>query len=227
MISISQIFIIIIGLSLTGCTGKSSVAAKSTPIIAAAPEVITFRSLSRLSLIGDFNGDGNMDTLQEHCISVKTGHEIDSFPENNRDTLANYFHELQSKVFISSSLPGIKPLPLSEDGFSIGLFCLINMGNIDKKKGDEIALVVDYPDYSSLNTCRIFSLRNDHWQEIGAFNVFEGAFQYLGEEPRFDSIPKFLERKKGVWYYSDYLKNDGFMELTRLDLDSIRIPDVH
>ena len=52
--------------------------------------------------------------------------------------------------------------------------------NNDKK--DEIALVIDYCDYSSLNSCVIYSLCNNNWKIIKHFTINETSFDYIENE---------------------------------------------
>ncbi len=190
---------------------------------AAATETVEFARMSRLSLTGDFDGNGVMDTLYQHCISTVTGREIDSFPYSAQDSMANYFRNLESSVFLSSRT--IDTLgPIAYSGGALGLYCLINIGNVDHHKGDEVALVIDYADWSSLNSCKIYSHTSDGWKQTGEFEIFEGAFQHMpGDTPVRDYIPGFLEKESGKWYYKDYMKEDGNMEMTSLVWDSVRV----
>ena len=81
---------------------------------------------------------------------------------------------------------------------------MINLGDLNKDKKDEIALVVDVPDYSQLNTCHIYSLCNNQWTEIKRFSIHEGAFTFgKGEDAHnFEEIRGFLEKEKvlgNIW----------------------------
>lgn len=54
-------------------------------------------------------------------------------------------------------------------GFAQGLYCLINIGDLNLDGKDEIALSVDYIDESLYNTCRVYSVYFDKWTELKQF----------------------------------------------------------
>ena len=86
-----------------------------------------------------------------------------------------------------------------------GLFCLINIGDNNNDGKDEIALVPALLDYSNLNSCRIYSLCNNEWQELTVFRILEDSFAYAGStEPIFTEIVNYLEHKDGQWFFWDY-----------------------
>lgn len=215
----AAISILLLSAILSGCKGKPAPVAQEAPV---AP--LTFAPLVKLSVTGDFDGNGVMDTLRQHCISTVTGREIDSFPYSAQDSMENYFRNLESSVFLSSRT--IDTLgSIAYSGGALGLYCLINMGNVDHHKGDELALVIDYADWSNLNSCKIYSHTGNGWKQTGQFGIYEGAFEYMpGDTPVRDYIPGFLEKKNGKWYYKDYEKEMlSNMEMTRLVWDSIKI----
>ncbi len=127
---------------------------------------------------------------------------IDSIPDGNWDAVIKYLFEQQSDVILTSSIVSADTLHL---GTGLGLYCLINIGDNNGDRKDEIALVTDYCDFSNLNSCKIYSLCKRKWTVLNTFGVNEMAFVFHGEEvPVFNNIPGFLENREGYWQYSDY-----------------------
>ena len=90
-------------------------------------------------------------------------------------------------------------------GTGSGLYCLINIGDNNHDGKDEIAFVVDNCDFSSLNSCNIYTICRNKWTELKSFGVNEFAFDYTtNEEPVFNEIPGFLEKHNGQWMFKDY-----------------------
>lgn len=167
---------------------------------------INYKLLEKMSVTGDFNGDGIQDTIFQHNINAETGLSIDSCPDpwkHEWDSVVTYLSKNHSRVTLSSSLKDIDTLSLTE---GMGLFCLINIGDNNHDKKDEIAMVVDLLDVSRLNSCRIYTICGKTWLELKAFSVYEGAFDSYGKEPvPTDRIEGFLEKKNGTWKYLDYI----------------------
>jgi hypothetical protein len=91
--------------------------------------------------------------------------------------------------------------PTSIDtGVSFGTLCLINMGDNNGDKKDEVAFVPMLKDYSNLNSCHILSICNGSWKELKTFGVNEMAFY---SEESANTIPGYLENHKGRWMFLD------------------------
>lgn len=168
--------------------------------------VLTYKLLEKKILTGDFNGDGIQDTIFQHNINSETGQSIDSCPDpwkHEWDSVVMYFSRNYSRITLSSSLPGMDTLFL--DG-GLGLYCLINIGDNNHDKKDEIALVVDKTDFTRVNYCEIYTLCEKTWVQLKLFSIYEGAFDASGKEPvPTDRIEGFLEKKNGIWKYLDYI----------------------
>jgi hypothetical protein len=170
-------------------------------------------SAPTLTITGDFNGDGTIETLIQD-IADSTGTAVKYIPETpaeieNDTTNEGWYRyiEFYSNLNYRTRLHTEK---LKTDalyfGNSQGLYCLINVGNLNTIKGDEIALVIDRLDQSRSNDCQIFTLCNGVWQQVFAFSVHEDAFDYKrGEVAILKNIPEALEFKDGQWKYMDYM----------------------
>lgn len=166
-----------------------------------------------LSITGDFNCDGTTETLIQD-IADSTGTAVTRIPnmpveiENDTTTegwdhYVEFYGKLNYRTRLKSNYITNKPLYF---GNSQGLYCLLNVGNVNKNPGDEIALVVDHLDFSRSNSCKIYTLCNGTWVQCFQFYVLEDAFDFTGEtQPVFKEIKDALELKNGQWKYYDYL----------------------
>lgn len=163
-----------------------------------------------LSVTGDFDGDGKPDTLSQF-VTDSLGNQLetvlisDDLDEYNSMPYKMGYH---SVVTLNGKAT---PLPVTD----IELLCLINLGNINKTKGDEIAIVELVRDYSASNHCTIYSYCNNRWVPVFSFYVNETVFDYEGDvRPMFTSIPGVLEKQNGRWHYfvwfdESFIDQDG------------------
>jgi hypothetical protein len=192
-----SIFIVI------SCTNKNKV-------VIASPK-IKLQKLFSESITGDFDGDKKIETLFEIHTSKDDKNIITEIPFiNDFDSLTDYFYKHDIQTSLKSSNSKIKNLDL---GVSYSAFFLINIGDNNHDNKDEVALVIDYCDYSLLNSCKIYSFCNNEWKELQQFEINENAFSYGKNEKLNPTIIRgFLEKKNKAWYYMDYLeymKNDS------------------
>ncbi|MEI7508397.1 MAG: hypothetical protein WCJ62_02925 [Flavobacterium sp.] len=177
--------------------------------------------LESKSIIGDFDGDKKTDTLFEIHTSGNNNKIITEVPSiDDYDNLVDYYFKNSIRTTLKSSNNKINNLDL---GTSFGIYCLINIGDNNNDKKDEIALVIDYCDYSSLKSCVIYSLCNNDWQIIKHFTINENSFDHKeGETLESNKILKYLEKKEGKWYYADALEvfksNDTLFKMKRLKI---------
>lgn len=170
---------------------------------------IKLHKLEKLFVVGDFNGDGRQDTIFQHNYSRLTKTEIeytaDPF-QNDWDSVVKWFYGQEVELYLTSNVSKQDTLRL---GIALGLYCLINIGDNNADGKDEIALVVDYLDYSLLNSCKIYSLCKDIWKNLKLFGIHEGSFDFTTDKPPiFDNIKSHLEKQNGKWFYNDYWKDD-------------------
>ena len=98
-------------------------------------------------------------------------------------------------------------------GTAQGLYCLINIGDNNADGRDEIALVIDYLDISSINSCKIYSLCKDKWTLLKQFKVHEEAFFFENNKALiFDNIKGYLEKQNNKWVFKDYLEDSDNQE---------------
>ncbi len=112
-----------------------------------------------LSVTGDFNADGRMDTLYEDFEVVEDSTGV------GRCALASIHEEL----------PALKPA----DGRCTGLQYLHNEGDLNEDGADELSLVRNWHT-SFTRSVEIYSVQNGRWQELDHFTILVTA---LEEEP--------------------------------------------
>lgn len=188
---------------------------------------VYLKKLEKLYITGKFYGNGEKDTIFQHNYSRLSKREIDSFPDplkNEWDDIVMWFDNQQSFNYLVTNKKQSDTLSL---GTGQGLYCLINIGDNNSDGKDEIAFVVDYCDFSQINTCAIYTLCNSRWTKLKEFKIHESAFYYTGESmPIFNEIKGFLEIKSNKWIYKDYLQEfnskSGILEMKELKLNKCR-----
>lgn len=205
-------------LSFLGCSRTKP----GIPIPSTKKPTQTYSIPNTLSIEGDFDGDGHKEKMVSF-VSDSTGKAVNRLPygEEWNETLDYVFgNGINTKLYIEGKKSDTIKL-----GTSMGVYCLINLGDINNDKKDEIVLVIDNPDYSSVNTGRIYSLCNGKWSEIKTFGVHEEAFSTENEKTVvFKEIKGFLEHHKGAWLYADYNDESYTMYPPPEQMKPLRVP---
>jgi len=171
-------------------------------------DTITYLPVSTLSITGDFDGDGKQDILYQF-LADSTGNRVEKIPEFENETWEEIVDYYAQRGYYTALSVKRNPTDTLGFGFSQGFYCLINIGDLNNDKRDEIAVVPDKMDFSRHNYCYIYSLCNATWKELIRFNVHEGAFDYTGDAPPiFTNIPEVLEYRNNEWRFYDYLDMD-------------------
>jgi hypothetical protein len=195
------LYILTLTLGLLSCKSQTekSVTPKTTD------NKIKLQKLDKLFVAGDFNGDGKQDTIFQHNFSRLTKSEIEQAADpfqNDWDTVVKWFYDQDADLYLTINKSNQDTLSL---GTAQGLFCLINIGDNNADGKDEVALVVDYLDFSRVNSCKIYSFCKDKWTLLKQFGIHEDAFNYTSDNPPlFDNIKDFLLKQNGKWVYKDY-----------------------
>ncbi len=161
---------------------------------------------SAFSITGDFDGDGTQDTLNQF-IADSTGVKVQYMKEIDTETWDEYVYTFATYGYMTSIALAGKEDNLLSFNRAQGVYCLINVGNINNTKGDEIAIIPDFIDQSRHSYCYIYALCHGHWQRAFTFSVHEDAFDDYDGAP-YPKIPGILEQQNGVWKYYDYLDMD-------------------
>ncbi len=170
---------------------------------------IKLHKLKKLFVVGDFDGDGKQDTIFQHNYSrlTKTEIEYSADPFHMEwESVVEWFYDQDADLYLTINKSNHDTLHL---GTAHGLYCLINIGDNNEDSKDEIALVIDYLDFSSMNSCKIYSLCNDKWTLFKQFGIHEDSFEIIGDKaPIFNNIKDFLEKQNNKWVYKEYLQVD-------------------
>lgn len=203
-------YILILLLGLLSCNGGKEKTVTKPTVTKKADVKVKLHKLEKLFVVGDFDGDGKQDTISQHNYSRRTKSEIvmaaDPF-QNEWDSVVKWFYNQDAELYLVINKTNNDTLRL---GTAKGLYCLINVGDNNADNKDEIALVVDYLDFSRVNSCKIYSLCKDKWTLLKEFGVHEEAFDFFSDKaPLFENIKDFLEKQNGKWVFKDYLQ-DGY-----------------
>ncbi len=203
------IYILIMTLGFLSCNNPSEKKSINSTVPDSTINKIKLHPLRKLFIAGDFDGNGKQDSIYQHNFSKLTKSEIeysaDPF-QNEWDTVVQWFYNQDANVYLSLNKNPTDTLNL---GIAQGLYCLINIGDNNADRKDEIALVIDYLDHSRLNYCKIYSLCKNKWKLLKQFEVPEASFDYTSDSaPIFDCITEHLEKQNGKWVYNDYSVED-------------------
>jgi len=165
-------------------------------------------------IVGNFEGKGE-DTIFFHYYSHRLKKEINQIPspDNDWEDIIVWFTNFQIETFFSYKKDTLKI------GVAYGLHCLLNIGDINSDGKDEVAFVVDWLDYSRLNSCNIYTICQSQFYLLKTFTINE----YVFDSPISDTkdsqigINVFLKKKESVWYYCCY--DEDFPVMKPLSLD--------
>lgn len=166
----------------------------------------------RFIISGDFNGDGKEDNLIEHFVSGLDNKETNKFYDglSDYDELVELTIKKEPVSFVSSDNNQIDTLKISSGGQLLGLSYLKNEGDLNGDGTDEISYVVNWADWSNLNTWNLMSYKHDKWTELYSFPIWDwqlpdlpqnfNQFGLFGLEQKIintsnDSINEHIENK--------------------------------
>ena len=162
---------------------------------------------TRDTVIADVDGDKVPDTLIESYISRLTGKEtymvMDSVDFDNNVTLT-VKNEPICKLY--SLNRKFDTLLISDELQLRGLYFAENLGDLNNDGNDEIGYVVDYADWSNINSYHITTYKKDKnkWEELANFSINEGINFEPEQLYKGKSFVKKIGLKKiKVKYYTD------------------------
>ena len=129
----------------------------------------------RFVITGDFDSDGKKEQLIEHYFSLRDNKETNKFYEGleDYDDAVELAVEKNTYVFLSSDNSLIDTLRIIKGGQVFGISYLKNEGDLDGDGGDEISYVIDWADWSNLNTWHIMTYKNGKWEELYSFPIWD------------------------------------------------------
>lgn len=137
----------------------------------------------RFVITGDFNGDGIKEKLIEHFFSSIDNKEANKFYDSLTDyaELVDLTIKKEPFSFLVSDNSIIDTLHISNDKQLLGLSYLKNEGDLNGNGSDEISYVVNWADWSNLNTCNIMTYRNKEWESLYSFPIWDWQLPDLPE----------------------------------------------
>ena len=219
------IYILTLTFGLLSCNRQTEKTVDNSPVHKVAEDKIKLHKLEKLFVVGDFDGDRKQDTIFQHNFSKLTKTEIENSADpfqNEWDTVVKWFYSQDADLYLTLNKINQDTLHL---GTAQGLYCLINIGDNNADGKDEIALVIDYFDFSRVNSCKIYILCQGKWTLLKQFGVYEGSFDFTTDKaPIFNNIKDYLEKQNGKCvskYYSQTSDNkkedDGKMKTLKLE----------
>jgi len=129
----------------------------------------------RFVIKGDFDGDGKTETLVEHFFDRLTNKETNKFYDSlDYDRLVGIIVKYKDPFsFILSDNKNIDTLIIYSGGQLLGLSFLKNEGDLDGDGADEISYVVNWADWSNLNTSHLMTYKHNRWKELYSFEIWD------------------------------------------------------
>jgi len=128
----------------------------------------------RFAITGDFNGDGKKEKLTEHFISRIDNCESDKFYEGLKDY--NQLVELTMRKkpisLVTCDDKSIHSLLITSHR-NLGLAYLKNEGDLNGDGTDEVSYVIDWTDWSNLNSWNIVTYKNGKWKDLYSFPIWD------------------------------------------------------
>ncbi len=159
---------------------------------------VVYDALFKNVILGDFNGNGKEDELKETLISEVNNESIDALPQLEYDSLAALVNNKKPVLSLRSSNGDIPELLISKNP-SFGLLWIKNEGDLDNDGSDEISVIVDWADWSQVNSCTVYSLKKDEWLEYAKFDVREWQ---ISKKTDFNGF--IVKNKKGIYEVSTF-----------------------
>lgn len=188
---------ILLLLTLTSCEQAKPVEIE-TPVEEEYESGVVYDAHVKNVISGDFNGDGKADEIIETLISTVTNKSIDALPQLEYDSLVAIIYKRQPVLSLRSKDKDIPELIVTKNT-SFGLFYAKNEGDLDNDGADEISVVIDWADWSQVNSCVVYSLKKNKWIVYAKFDVREWQ---VSQNSNFNGF--ILKNKKGIYEVSTF-----------------------
>ncbi len=129
----------------------------------------------RFIIKGDFDGDGRDEKLIEHYFSGLNHKETNKFYGNlqDYDELVELTIQKEPSSFVVSDNKSIDTLHISSSQQQFGVLYLKNEGDLNGDGTDEVSYVINWADWSNLNTWYIVTYKNKKWRELYSFPIWD------------------------------------------------------
>jgi hypothetical protein len=130
----------------------------------------------RFAILGDFDGDRKQDTLYERYTDSLYTREAAKYYTSIDTTFEYSDVSFLNRYFGCRSFIEWKDRQLRLPGGQMGFHYIENCGDINDDGKDEIMLVRQWDDFSSVNTAYFYTYENGDWEEIYTTPVWEWQF---------------------------------------------------
>ena len=135
---------------------------------------ISVTTNERLSIIGDFDGDKIKDTIFESYISSLTKRECPkSFDTEDFEKDIELIINQKPITRIYSNIVGIDTLIVSTETQQTGIDWFSNLGDLNADGTEEFGYIINWADYSNINTFHIMTIKGKYFKELLTFKVNE------------------------------------------------------
>ncbi len=134
----------------------------------------------RFVVTGHFAGTGKRDTLFEHYYSKTRHRETNKFFDSvDYDGSVGLANEQEPSSFFLCSNPKIDTLMIANDNQLFGVSWMKNDGDLLGNGRDVMEYVIDWADWSSINTCHLVTWDGKKWKELYAFTIHDWEIPQL------------------------------------------------
>ncbi len=133
----------------------------------------------RFCIQGDFNGDGQQDTLLECFRDRTTNKETNKYFKGiAQEVDYQYYNKELRQVYTALESTDGSVVPFLR-GSCLGFSWLETIGDIDNNGTDEIGYVFYNADMSNLNSFHIYTLKDSAWVRLHSFLIREANFPLI------------------------------------------------
>jgi hypothetical protein len=138
----------------------------------------------KLSVNGDFNGDNVSDTLYESLINSVTKECLFGYFNGHieYDEQVDSLIKLYPYCYLFSNSSKIDTLIVSNHKQQFGLSRLKNEGDLDDNGTDELSYIINYADWSNVNTFHLVTYSNGNWTKMISFSIRDWQIEKLKKE---------------------------------------------
>lgn len=153
-------------------TGKDSLKIKADSLLGKSTPIMGYRFV----ITGDFDGDKIADTLIERYTDSLFIKEAPKY-YTSADTTFEYSDVLFLNSYLGyRSFIDWKQKKLRLPGGHLGFHYIENCGDVNDDGKDELMLVNQWGDFSSMNHAYFYTYANDQWEEIYTAPIWEWQF---------------------------------------------------
>lgn len=137
----------------------------------------------RFIIEGDFDGDGKKEKLTEHFMSGLDKKETNKYYDAVEDygDMVDMTIKKEPVSYVLSENTAIDTLKIHSGGQLFGISYLKNEGDLNGDGTDEVSYVVDWADWSNLNSWRIMTYKKGKWKELLSFSIWDWQLPNLPE----------------------------------------------